>query len=476
MNRALGLMYAAAVAGSAGVAGLGCGDNFEAPALTAEQLFVKLRQLPGVTVQETPTDQPGFHYYILHFTQPVDHEDPSLGTFEQEVSLLHRDERSKVPMVIATTGYADYIHDKPVELTRLLAANQVSIEHRFFGASRPDPADWTKLTIKQMADDEHAVIEALHSIYQGAFLSTGGSKGGMAAVFHRRFYPDDVDGTVAYVAPISFGAPDVRYAPFLDTLGPAPCREAVRNAAVRMLSSRREAMCSHAETQKQHSYTRVAIGPAVEAAIVSLEWTFWQYSGVTRCPDVPGPDATDDQLFAFLDDVSPVSDSDDEKLAAFEAYYYQSYAELGYPEEGAAYLSPFLSFGEDDYTGELPAHEEEPDYNDQAMKDIDNWVEHSGYRLLFIYGQWDPWTKGKFPLGDAVDSHALIAPEGTHMVRIAQLDTADRELALSKLEAWTGTTPMLSRLQLPAADGGERKAMRSTRMPPALARALTLRK
>ena len=110
------------------------------------------------------------------------------------------------------------------------------------------------------------------------------------------------------------------------------------------------------------------------------------------------------------------------------------------------------------------------------MKDIDNWVEHSGYRLLFIYGQWDPWTKGKFPLGDAADSRALTVPEGTHMARIAQLDTADRELALSKLEAWTGTTPMLSRLQLPTANGGERKAMRSMRMPPALARALTLRK
>jgi hypothetical protein len=466
-------MCAAAVAGSAGVAGLGCGDNLEVPALTPEELSVRLRQLPGVTVQETATDQPGFHYYVLHFTQPIDHGDPSLGTFQQEVSLLHRDDRAKAPMVVATSGYADFIHDKPVELTRLLGANQVSIEHRYFGTSRPDPADWTKLTIKQMADDEHAVIEAMHSIYQGAFLSTGGSKGGMTAVFHRRFYPDDVDGTVAYVAPISFGAPDERYASFLDTLGPAPCREAVRNAAVRMLSSRREAMCEHAETQTQHSYTRVALGPAVEAAIVSLEWTFWQYSGVTRCPDVPGPDATDDQLFAFLDDVSPVSDSDDEKLAAFEAYYYQSYAELGYPEEGAAYLSPFLWFGEDDYARELPV--EEPEYNDKAMKDIDNWVEHSGYRLLFIYGQWDPWTKGKFPTGDAVDSPVLTAPEGTHMVRITDLDHADRELALSKLEAWTGATPMLSRLQLPAA-AGERKALRSTRMPPALARALTLRK
>ena len=33
----------------------------------------------------------------------------------------------------------------------------------------------------------------------------------MTAIYHRRFYPDDVDGTVPYVAPISFGAPDLRY-------------------------------------------------------------------------------------------------------------------------------------------------------------------------------------------------------------------------------------------------------------------------
>ena len=479
MNRALGLMFAAAVAGSAGVAGGGCGDNFEAPALTPEQLFVRLRRLPGATVQEMPTEQPGYRYYVLQFTQPVDHENPALGTFQQEVSLLHRDERANVPLIIQTTGYADYTRDRPVELTKMLAANQVSIEHRYFGTSRPEPADWTKLTIKQMATDEHVVIEAMRTIYQGSFLSTGGSKGGMAAVFHRRFYPDDVDGTVAYVAPISFGAPDGRYAPFLETLGPAACREAVRNAAVRMLSSRREAMCSNAERQTQHSYTRVALGPAVEAAIVSLEWTFWQYSGVTRCPDVPGPDATDDELFAFLDDVSPVSDNDDRRIAAFEAYFYQSYAELGYPDVGAAYLAPFLWFGEEEYAGELPVPEE-PEYDEgRAMRDIDDWVEDYGSRLLFIYGQWDPWTKGKFPLGDAAlrDSYVLIVPEGTHMARIQNLELADRELALSKLEEWTGATPMISRLNLPTREAidTERRAHR-TRMPPALARALSVRK
>jgi hypothetical protein len=470
MNRALGLMFAAAVAG------MGCGDNLELPALTPEQLFVKLRFLPGVTVQELPTEQPNFHYYVLHFTQPIDHENPALGSFQQEVSLLHRDERTGVPLIVHTTGYDDYQHDKPVELTRLLAANQISIEHRFFGSSRPVPADWTKLTIEQMAADEHAIIDALHSVYHGAFISTGGSKGGMTAVFHRKFYPDDVDGTVAYVAPISFGAPDiVRYRGFFDSVGPVVCREAVRNAAVRMLSARREEMCSYAEGQTQHTYTRVEIGPAVEAAIVNLEWTFWQYWGVDYCGEVPKADATDDQLFAFLDQISPVSDNDDEKIASFEAYYYQSYNQLGYPDAGADYLSPFLWYSDAEYAGELPVPQE-PEYDSESMRKIDFFVENSGNRLLFIYGEWDPWTAGQFLIGNAADSKVLYRDEGTHMTRIAELELDDQEVAFGKLQAWTGVQPLLSRLHASASSVLARSTERERRMPPVLARALAARK
>ena len=70
-----------------------------------------------------------------------------------------------------------------------------------------------------MAADEHAIVTALKTIYTGPYLSTGASKGGMTAVFYRRFYPDDVVGTVPYVAPLSFAAPDERYAAFLDSVG-----------------------------------------------------------------------------------------------------------------------------------------------------------------------------------------------------------------------------------------------------------------
>jgi len=50
-----------------------------------------------------------------------------------------------------------------------------------------------------------AIVADLAQVYpDAARVATGGSKGGMTAVFHRRFFPDDVDGTVPYVAPISF--------------------------------------------------------------------------------------------------------------------------------------------------------------------------------------------------------------------------------------------------------------------------------
>ena len=36
---------------------------------------------------------------------------------------------------------------------------------------------------------------------------------------------------------------------------------------------------------------RVTIGAALEASVVNLEWSFWQYHGVGACPQVPAPGA-----------------------------------------------------------------------------------------------------------------------------------------------------------------------------------------
>ena len=447
-----------------------CGDNTppqaDAPP-QATDVLTKLRALPDVAdAEEMPTQTAGYHYIVLHFRQPVDHKDPQSPTFLQEVSLLHKDTTS--PLIVHTSGYWDYYLDRAVELTVLLAANQISIEHRYFGTSRPASPDWSKLTIEQMADDEHTIDSELRTIYTGAAISTGGSKGGMTAIFYRRFFPDDVDGSVPYVAPISYAAPDTRYPPFIDTVGTDACRQAVRDLATEMLQHRRAAMEQRAQaqaTQYNYQYTRVLLGPAVESAIDSLEWSFWQYYGVTTCSSVPAVTDTDDNLFTFLDKISPVSDSDDESTAEFEAYYYQAYFQLGYPDGGAAYLKPYLMYTDADYLSSLPTAQ--PTYDMAvAMHDIDNFVETQGSKFVFVYGQWDPWTAGKFTLGNATDSLELIQAQGTHNSHLTRLATTDRDAALAKLAAWTGVTPTIP---------GAREVPpepRVPRMPPAFVRAL----
>ena len=53
----------------------------------------------------------------------------------------------------------------------------------------------------------------------------------MTSIFHRRFHPDDVDGTIAYVAPVLYAddmveSPNNRFIQFLQKVGPDPqCRE-----------------------------------------------------------------------------------------------------------------------------------------------------------------------------------------------------------------------------------------------------------
>jgi hypothetical protein len=431
-------------------------------------LLDQLQAIPGVTAEQRTTTTPGVSYFVLHFTQPVDHEAPDGQTFQQEVSLLHRD--LDAPMIVQTSGYFDYYLDAPVELTNLLLANQISIEHRFFGESRPDPADWTKLTIKQMADDQHVIIAALRDIYPGAFITTGGSKGGMTATYHRRFYPDDVDGTVPYVAPISFGAPDNRYTSFVDGIGPSACRDALRAVAIEMLQNRRAAMETRASGQVGHAYNRILLGPAVEASIAGLEWSFWQYYGVRYCDEVPATTATDDELFEFLDEVLPIGDSDDDEVAAFEAYYYQAQAQLGFPADGAEYLQPFLIYSDADYDGALPVAEL-PVYDDAvAMQDISTWVATEGNRLLFVYGEFDPWTGGRYDIGGAVDSAIYVQAQGTHGSRINRLADGDREEAYATLERWTGVRP------LPPVVEKTHVVAREPRMPAPLIRVLRSRR
>ncbi len=443
------------------------------PDADTRDLLVRLDSLPGVTASEfacRTTFLPAERCFQLAVTQPVDHAVTGGATFQQDVTLASGDLAR--PMVAYTTGYDNYWYEYPSEPAQLLQANQISLEYRFFGSSRPEPADWTKLTIEQAAADEHHVIELLKSIYQAPWITSGGSKGGMTASYHMRFWPDDVAGTAPYVAPLSFGAADPRYAGFLDSDGTPACRQALRDVEVELLKPARfDAMKARAiANQGSRTFTRIQIGPAVEGGISGIEWAFWQYRGVADCGSVPAVTATDAAMWAFLKDTSNPLDYDDTSLARFEPYYYQTLAELGDVDGGGDYLQGLTRYTAADYDGIFPAGVARPTLRTEAMTDIDQWVQTSGHHMLFVYGEYDPYSAGHYTLGAATDSAELFVPQGTHNDGIANLVPADQTTALAKLAAWTGVTPDPSQLRTLRA---RRQAPPTVRVP-ALPRALRL--
>jgi hypothetical protein len=177
--------------------------------------------------------------------------------------------------------------------------------------------------------------------------------------------------------------------------------------------------------------------PTFESTVVSLPFAFWQYNGAYLCGDVPTSAASDEVLWSFLEQVSPVSGGADDSLLWFEPYYWQAYSELGTPGIDTSYLADLLLY--DPATiDDLPSIALDPTFEPAAMQDISDWVTSAGQQLLFVYGDSDPWTAGAFELGGAADSYRLTVANGNHYAQIAQLSPGDSQLALDALSAWAG--------------------------------------
>jgi hypothetical protein len=399
-----------------------------------------------VSVEEPAGSLPGARFFVIGFEQPADHEDPSAGTFVQLVTLLHRSELA--PMVLRTFGYGGTTNPFESELTATFDANQLMVEHRFFQGSRPDPEDWGLLTIEQAAADHHRIAQSFKLLYPGPWVNTGHSKGGMTALYHRRFYPEDVDATVAYVAPTSFGAPDERYLQVLDELGAPDCRDALR-VFQREVLERRDVMSSMVVADYgDWGFDRMGLEAAVDLMALEMPFSFWMARTAADCATVPGVDADDQTIFTWMDQIQGWISYSDFVIDYFEPYFFQASTQLGYPAIAWEHLEDLLLSGPDREDVNLPPGVE-VEFDPQAMLDFASWASSDGERLMLIYGETDPWTGGRLELGGAQDSYSYVAPGGNHGSLIASLSAADQAEALAAIGRWLGTEASRLKAQVP---------------------------
>lgn len=376
--------------------------------------------------------------YVTYFTQPLDHRHPEKGSFRQRVIVAHVG--FDRPTVIVTEGYgAAYALRSQYreELSKLLNANMIFVEYRYFLESTPEPKDWQYLTAENSADDLHAITTAFKNIYSGKWIATGISKGGQTTLLYRTFYPDDVDISIPYVAPLCYGVEDGRHEPFLHKVSTPENRKKIEGFQLEALK-RKATLLPRFEkycTEKNYSF-RAPIEEIYDYSVLEYSFALWQWGTSTN--SIPATTASDDDIFSHLLAISePGYFTADSPNASF---FVQAARELGYYGYDVQPFKQYLSIrSSEGYLHRLMLPEELKDmpFDKTLSKKITKFLKKQDPKMIFIYGQNDPWTAaGVTWLKNKKNIHVFIQPNGSHLARINTLPEKEKKEVMELIKQW----------------------------------------
>ena len=376
--------------------------------------------------------------YVTYFIQPLDHRHPEKGSFRQRVIVSHVG--FDRPTVIVTEGYgAAYALRSQYreELSKLLNANMIFVEYRYFLESTPEPKDWQYLTAENSADDLHAITTAFKNIYPGKWIATGISKGGQTTLLYRTFYPDDADISVPYVAPLCYGVEDGRHEPFLHKVSTSENRKKIEDFQLEALK-RKATLLPRFEkycTEKNYSF-RAPIEEIYDYSVLEYSFALWQWG--TPISSIPATTASDDEIFSHLLAISePGYFTADSPNASF---FVQAARELGYYGYDVQPFKQYLSIqSSEGYLHRLMLPEELKDmpFDKTLSKKITKFLKKQDPKMIFIYGQNDPWTAaGVTWLKNKKNIHVFIQPNGSHLARISTLPEAEKAKVMELINEW----------------------------------------
>lgn len=463
-------------------------DGSTLPTLAFED---QLRSLPNVESVEPIKEKSDFKgtVYKVYFKSQLDPADISKGTFRQKafVGFAGYDK----PNCLMTTGYS--LSDKAAlkrfsenEAAYILEGNLVAVEHRYFGDSVRtdkkredggyDGSYWEYLTTKNAAEDLHAIVRALKTMFKGKWVAQGASKGGLTANLFCYYHPEDVDVTMPYVAPLCNGQADPRLIEFVHTKAgdndirynmsgsAASYRELLTNIQLWYLEKRDE-IYKDGLTYKEilnnlkspgEGSQRIEYDLVYELYVGNFPVGIWQYrddkyfAELKKFYELPTDDDTavdssgksqtkKDYIFAQLTALS--SGTPDE---ATLPYSFQSYLELGnygldysYLREAVAQAQargskakivtppgteaslPQQGF----YDAEILLFD---NYTTAVHDNLTNWIKTTDEQVIMIYGNSDPWYAVRIPDVERDNVHIFVHPANNHNSMIANFPEAQK--------------------------------------------------
>lgn len=376
--------------------------------------------------------------YEVFIEQPLSYSDTSLGKFSQRFFVSHVGYDR--PTVIVTEGYsADYALNPKYqeELSTFLNANLIFVEHRYFSKSTPSNAGWQYLTAEASANDLHRICKALKSIYKGKWISTGISKGGQTTLIYRTFFPNDVDISVPYVAPLNFGEEDGRHEPFIASkVGTAEERELVKSFQTEVLKRRKALMPLFQKyCQEKKLEFNAPLNEIYDYSVLEYSFSFWQWG--TPAKNIPSLTASDSTIFAHFMKISGPDYF--VKSSPTTSFFVQAAKELGYYGYDTKPFKKLLTIkSAKGYMRKLVVPEgSAPAFSRALANKCQNYLDDNDPKMIFIYGEYDPWSAVAVSFkGKKENLCKYIQPKGSHRARISNMPEKEKNEIKAKLEKW----------------------------------------
>jgi len=400
--------------------------------LTFQQQLAQL--FPNAEITKMEAKDHFTKAFQLVLNEPLDHKNPEAGTFKHYVYVSHVDE--DLPVVLVTEGY----NAKPqtYELSKIFKGNQVQVEYRFYGKSRPDSIPWEYLTNDQAVEDYHQLVTKLKRLYTGKWVSTGISKGGETVLIYKSKYPWDVRVAMPYVAPLINTQEDPRTQALINTVGNDECRNKIEKFQRQLLVNRDAVLneISSYAVLKNMNFTEVSSEEALEYAVLEFPFSFWQWGG--KCEEIPNENATPKELFEYVNKVVGIGFYNDKTYYDLLPSYYQHMTELGYYGFDTTPVKDLIKVVHKPTNLRFAPKNVDLTYNRAYIKAVRDYAENKGNKILYIYGAYDPWGACAPNPKPHVDALKMILEEGSHSTRIQSFSAEDKQIIYTKLQKWMG--------------------------------------
>lgn len=404
-----------------------------------DELRQKLAALQGISGIEKLESEVYPEKYLVRITQQVDPKNPAAGTFTQRVVIGHVG--FDRPTVIVTEGYGGAYALNPKyqeELTKLLNANLVFVEYRYFLESTPEPKNWDYLTAENSAYDLHHVNQTFRQLYQGKWISTGISKGGQTTCLYRAYFPDDVDFSVPYVAPLNRAVEDGRHEPFLRQVGTKAERDRILAFQKAVLKQKAAIVPMLENYCQEHKLTfRIPMAEVLDYSVLEYPFAIWQWG--TPVDQIPEPTASAADLFKHLMEISePSYFSNEQPYVSFDV---QACRELGYYGYDTAPFKGLLTIkSAKGYLNKLMLPTElidQVEFRPELYHKVYNFLKDNDPKMIFIYGEIDPWSATRVPTFRGKKNEQIyIQPRGSHRARIGNMPEEMKKQIMDQIHAW----------------------------------------